>query len=566
MAALQPRDAGIAADLARQYRLLGQPAASRAALETALALDPDNIQALAEAGDQASQSDDHAAALVFHQAALAAAPEAAAHHLRVARLLHDLERHAEADAALQAAERRFGRTAEIWGETIRRLRERGETHRALAEARAAQVAHPLHFGRWSDRFSLEFQLSPVATVAHCISLAPAQSRAEDAQVLAAQARLAMGRREPERAIALFEAALALQPEDRGFLTELFGLHLRALELPQAATYHSRLAALEAHGRRMRGTTANASQSHHGQLLNDFLVDRSAVAELAAIRAAAAETRIAGFLAFTRARPDHIPGSMATLIALRRGGWLDRPAAAAAASGAGQRLIPSRIVQFWDAEEPPGDLLDISRSWAEQNPDHEYLLFNDRTAQAYLAAHFPPAIAMAYRRCDSATVKADLFRLAVLLRQGGVWADMDDRCLEPLPALLPPAVAACFWQEGSGHLCNNFFAAVPGHPVLRRALVTAVNAINRGDRDKVWMLTGPGLLSRAFTAELGAAGAAWPAWLRRNAVLDEFAIHPCIAIHCRTSHKKQGKHWMKTAFAPPIAPPIAPVSVLPSVAA
>jgi hypothetical protein len=357
----------------------------------------------------------------------------------------------------------------------------------------------------------------------------------------------MRRREPLRAIAAFEAALALRPDDRGLLSDLFGLHLRALEIGQAAAYHARLAALEAQDRRMRRETVNASQSHHGQLLNDVLVDREALAELVAIGAAAPDARIPRFLAFIRRRPENIPGAMALLVALRQGGWLDRRGADTNVAG-GRRLIPKRIVQFWDTEDPPADLLALSRSWPAQNPDHEHVLFHDRTALAYLAAHFPVPVAAAYRRARDATTKADLFRLAALLREGGIWADMDDRCLAPLPQLIPLGVAACFWQEGSGHLCNNFLAAMPGHPVLRRALTAAVTAINRGDRDKVWMLTGPGLLSRAFAAEMAAARHAWPAWISRNAVLDEYALYPAIAFHCRTSHKKQGKHWMKTAFA------------------
>ena len=92
------------------------------------------------------------------------------------------------------------------------------------------------------------------------------------------------------------------------------------------------------------------------------------------------------------------------------------------------------------------------------------------------------------------------------------------------------------------------AAKPGHPVIRRALVTATNAINRGDRDKVWMLTGPGLLTRAFTAEMAEAGDQWGSWLGHIAVLSEFDIWSRVAIHCRTSYKKRGAHWSDTAFA------------------
>jgi hypothetical protein len=100
------------------------------------------------------------------------------------------------------------------------------------------------------------------------------------------------------------------------------------------------------------------------------------------------------------------------------------------------------------------------------------------------------------------------------------------------------------------LCNNFIAVVPRHPIIGCALTTAVTAINRGDRDKVWMLTGPGLLSRAFAVEMAKAGDAWSDWLEQIVVLDEFEVYRAFAFHCRTSHKRRGQHWTKTAFAQP----------------
>jgi mannosyltransferase OCH1-like enzyme len=142
----------------------------------------------------------------------------------------------------------------------------------------------------------------------------------------------------------------------------------------------------------------------------------------------------------------------------------------------------------------------------------------------------------------------VFRLAFLLREGGVWADMDDRCLSPLSAFVPADVEACFWQENLQSIGNNFMAVVPGHPIIRRAFITAVNSINRGDRDKVWMLTGPGLLSRAFAIEMAAAGQNWHAWLRQIAVLDEYDLARSVSLHCRTAHKRTGHHWSDKAFS------------------
>jgi mannosyltransferase OCH1-like enzyme len=461
--------------------------------------------------------------------------------------LHELGDTEEAYQIYRSAEARFSGSAEVRGERVRMLRETGELYQALAEARQACIAYPAHFSRWSDLFDLELKLSPIDAAQRCLEEAPVQSRAEAAHHLTARARLALRIQDNRQAITLLEQTLRLQANHRGAIGQLFLEHFKDFNIDEAADYHARMSLLDAPARRVRGTTTNASQSHEGQMLNDLLIDRQAVTELVALKTLDPVRRISALLPLVRKRPDHIPTATMVLVTLRKGNLFNRPTEAAVA-GEGRRDIPKLIGQYWDAEKPPPDLLELSKSWRDRNPDHQYVLFDDRTAQAYLVSCFPPAVVNAYRHCTDATTKADLFRLAFLTREGGVWADMDDRCITALSEVIPASAEACFWQETTGTLCNNFMAAKPGHPILRRAFAGAVNAINRGDRDKVWMLTGPGLLSRAFVADMAEAGESWPDYLSRITVLDEFAIWSHVAIHCQASYKKLGNHWMKTAYS------------------
>jgi mannosyltransferase OCH1-like enzyme len=210
-------------------------------------------------------------------------------------------------------------------------------------------------------------------------------------------------------------------------------------------------------------------------------------------------------------------------------------------------IPMRITQYWDAPAVPEDVLSLSESWRTCNPEWEYRRFDTKSALLYLRSYFSPQVSTAFQRAEDATTKADILRLAVLVRDGGVWADMDDRCLQPLAPFFRPGIEALFWQEPSGHIGNNFIATRPKHPVLRKALVLAINALNRGDRDKVWMLTGPGLLTRAFALVLAESGAAWRQQLETVQVVDEFELWRQVAYHCQLSYKIQGRHWSKLAF-------------------
>jgi tetratricopeptide (TPR) repeat protein len=548
MVTLAPADAGLRAELARQYRLTGDAVKAKSAVQAALARDRRSLAGLAEAMDQALAIEDRETALGLCRRMVEMAPDHAGHHLRLARLLHDVDHLDEARGILARTEARFGRFADLWGERIRLLRESGQNHAALDEARQAHAAFPTHFRLWSDRFGLEVRLSSLEEVALCIRAAPCKTRDQEADLCLAEARLAERRQDPEAAIAHLEAGLRIKTHQRGILVLLFEVHIRNGDVAQAATYFARLAALQAPDRRMRRASTNASQSMYGQLLNEFTLDRRAMAELATARKPGVPAEeVEAVIALVKKRPDHIPTAFALVAALRRGGWFNRPRRDAAMA-AGALTIPQVIGQFWDKPQPSDELLHLSATWRRHNSGYRHYLFNVDTAWAYLKRYFPPAVLAAFRRCLDPTTQADVFRLAFLLRDGGIWADMDDRCVAPMAGLIPADAEAFFRQENVGSLGNNLMAAAPGHPIIRRALVAAVQAINRGDRDKVWMLTGPGLITRAFAGEMAESDQSWPDWLDRVAVADEYDLFPFVAVHCRTSHKRLGENWVKTAFS------------------
>jgi mannosyltransferase OCH1-like enzyme len=103
-----------------------------------------------------------------------------------------------------------------------------------------------------------------------------------------------------------------------------------------------------------------------------------------------------------------------------------------------------------------------------------------------------------------------------------------------------------YQEEYGTVGNNFIAVIPGHPVIRRALQHAVNSVNRGDRDLIWLATGPGLLTRALV-EVLIKNPSWRAVLKRVAILDRGKLAQGVASHCMTAYKKTSRHWSRSAF-------------------
>jgi mannosyltransferase OCH1-like enzyme len=224
-----------------------------------------------------------------------------------------------------------------------------------------------------------------------------------------------------------------------------------------------------------------------------------------------------------------------MVALRQsGGFAFRPDPA-------PPPIPPRVAQYWDAAAVPGDLAAMMASW--QAPGVSHTLFDDATATAWVRATQPEAVQWAWRRSHGPTHRADLLRLAVLATEGGWWADADDRLFGSLAALAPPGAALVLYQEDLGSIGNNLIGAVPGHPVVVAALDLAVEAINRGDADMVWLQTGPGLLTRVVAAAVAAAGAV-PAGIL---VHDHLAALRQVALHCLADYKTK-YHWMRPPAA------------------
>ncbi len=90
--------------------------------------------------------------------------------------------------------------------------------------------------------------------------------------------------------------------------------------------------------------------------------------------------------------------------------------------------------------------------------------------------------------------------------------------------------------------------MPRHPAIGLALNEAVSAILRGDRDLVWLTTGPGLLTRSLARWLAAEPERLGMQTASIAILTLAEMRRVAAIHCHAAYKKRGRAWLSGAFA------------------
>lgn len=283
---------------------------------------------------------------------------------------------------------------------------------------------------------------------------------------------------------------------------------------------------------------SSSQGLTREILNDFWTDPGA---LAVAQDARRQGSTRHWRTTVRNNPHHTGSALGLLVHLRQIGILDvQPAPDGGAA------IPHKIHQFWDKAEPPRDVEILVATWREQNPDFSHTLHDMGSASAYLAKHHEPDVLRAFRRSPNVAGKADILRLALLLREGGVYADADDRCVAPLTPLLAGRELVTR-QEIFGSIGNNFIAVGPGHPLIRSALAQSIAAILRGDRESIWLVSGPGMLTRALALHVAESRERLDSLGRQILVLDQHAMLAWCVSGCQATYKQSSRGWLNLEF-------------------
>ena len=553
---LDPGDLQSLALLAVEERALGNPAELEALLKRALQANPEQPAVLMQLAEHCWLAEDDQASLEWSLRAIRSDPGNPMPYLSASRAAAELGRIDLALALLDDATGIFGADPGIVARRAQILRMAGR----LTEARAAMAAAPDRieaFGAWSARVQFHLSLGDCHAAAQALRDAPAISNPDRARVHALRGHLAKDRWDFEESLDEYHRSIEIDPANGNTRRDVAWVYLLALDLDRARQALRDSITLGASRILLRGESTNLSQSILGQLLNEYALDRDNVSMLRELQLLPVAERVARAQAIVRRAPDSTAAAIYLLIAMRQLGRFSSLSADNSATSAIAR-IPRRIVQYWDAPSPPASVVEMMQSWRDMHPGWDYQRFDDKLARKFLAARHPPDVLQAYAHASHPAQKADLFRLAYLSVEGGFYADADDRAVASVETIVPGHVAFASYQEDLGSLGNNFLAAAPGDPVIEHALQMAKLAVNRGDRDFLWLSTGPGLLSRAFARFLSDPKSA-DDLLGRTLLLERVKLTRAVAIHCRLNYKKSALHWHNGAFVKAGGPAIRPAS-------
>ncbi len=220
-------------------------------------------------------------------------------------------------------------------------------------------------------------------------------------------------------------------------------------------------------------------------------------------------------------------------------------------------IPKKIWQTYKTTELPLSAVSCTRSWKRLSQGWEYRLLNDREIDAYVRMRGSTDEYAAFSNLPLGVMKADFWRYFVLLKEGGIYSDIDTVANDRPENWTGDGTTLVVGVEDTREFfCQWTIAAPPNHPVLRIALDLIVDRVHLNpdyrSRGAVHHLTGPKLWTDAIKQYLAFEGGPEIAmsqaeqiqldrelWARRNMLIHPWHVLCCSAV----SHLFASKRWL-----------------------
>jgi len=122
------------------------------------------------------------------------------------------------------------------------------------------------------------------------------------------------------------------------------------------------------------------------------------------------------------------------------------------------------------------------------PSYEYRFMDDAEAAEFIKTCFPGKIFEAFSKLQIGAAKADLWRVLVLQKYGGVYLDLDAHLAWPLGYIIKPDYQELYLRHRDRVLINFFIASVSDNPHLDSVIEAIVGNISNPTSNNVFELT------------------------------------------------------------------------------
>ena len=171
--------------------------------------------------------------------------------------------------------------------------------------------------------------------------------------------------------------------------------------------------------------------------------------------------------------------------------VNKPIGSASSKAKPHSKAISKIV--WQTNYTNKVTLPIKASWLCNrllSPDYDYKFHTTEMRKDFVEHHFPGETSRLYDRLTIGAAQADLWRLLVLYKYGGVYMDIDAHLVWPLNRIIPAGSNALFLRYKDGGATNYFIASRPEHPIIKILIEEVLRRIEKPQSDNIYEITGP----------------------------------------------------------------------------
>lgn len=149
----------------------------------------------------------------------------------------------------------------------------------------------------------------------------------------------------------------------------------------------------------------------------------------------------------------------------------------------------KIIQFWDGNIP-NDVSSLMNTWKVNNPDCEYQLYNYEDACHFINEHFSADVANAFKLITIPAMICDVFRVAVILKLGGIYVDCGTESFAPISSIVTDWDKCTFLRKHNGWIWNGLIIAKKDNPIIIELWNKIEKVLLEKKEGNIWALTGP----------------------------------------------------------------------------
>ena len=154
------------------------------------------------------------------------------------------------------------------------------------------------------------------------------------------------------------------------------------------------------------------------------------------------------------------------------------------------LVPKII---WQTNYTNKVSLPIKTAWYWNrllSRSYQYCFHSTEDRLAFVEQNFPGKPAELYKRLTIGAAQADLWRLMVLYKHGGVYMDIDSHFVWPLDRFIEAGTSEIFLRYKNKAATNYFIASAPANPNIKALLDEVLCRIETSQSNNVYEITGP----------------------------------------------------------------------------